>query len=75
MPKLEDMIAGLQCPICGHVNTYEIRDVDVTFKVGGDTVTVTVRAGVCHVCGERAFDAIASSKIDAAVAALRSSSL
>jgi len=72
MPSLEEMIAGLQCPICGHVNTYEIKDVEETFKVSSDTVTVTVRAGVCHICGERAYDAITSSKVEAAVDTLRS---
>jgi YgiT-type zinc finger domain-containing protein len=71
MPQLEDMIANLQCPICGQINTYTIKDIDVTYKVGQDTVTVNVHAGVCAVCGEHAYDAAASAKIDAAVTALR----
>ncbi len=71
MSCLEDMIADLQCPICGNINTYILKDIDVTYKVGVDAITVTVRAGVCSVCGEHAYDAAASAKIDAAVAALR----
>jgi YgiT-type zinc finger domain-containing protein len=65
------MIADLQCPICGNINIYTIKDIDVTYKVGVDAVTVNVRAGVCSICGEHAYDATASAKIDAAVAALR----
>ena len=71
MPSLEEMIADLQCPICGHVNTYTLKDIDVPYKIGNDTVTVTVRAGVCSVCGEHAYNAAASAKIDAAISALR----
>jgi YgiT-type zinc finger domain-containing protein len=75
MVILEDLIANLQCPICGQVNTYEIKDIDVTYKVGIHTVTVSVRAGVCSICGEHAYDATASAKIDDAVAALRTGTL
>lgn len=75
MAQLEEMLEGLQCPICGHENSYHIADVDVTYKVGENTVTINIHAGVCQICGEHAYDAQTSAKIDSAVQALRTGTL
>ncbi len=40
----------------GIENTYVVRDVEHTEKVGHDTVTVTITVGVCTNCGEQALD-------------------
>lgn len=71
MPALEDLLEGLQCPRCGHENTYAPREIDFTTKVGNNTVTVTVTAGVCAVCGEQLLDTAATDKVSDAVARLR----
>ena len=71
MATLEAMVEGLQCPRCGRENTYVIRDTEWTEKVAANTVTVTVRAGVCTNCGEEALDSVATRAIQAAVEKLR----
>jgi len=71
MPTLESLIQDLQCPRCGHANTYVIQTVDHTENVSGNTVTVVVNAGVCTNCGERLYDDAATQKIVNAVQALR----
>ena len=75
MPTLSSLIKGLQCPRCGHLNTYVIQTVEHTENVNGNTVTVAVNAGVCTNCGERLYDDTATQKIVAAVQALRSGQL
>ena len=72
MATLAEKLAGLHCPRCGCEYTYVIRDVEYTVRVGHDTVTVTVTAGVCANCGETIFDSAATKKIEAAVDKLRS---
>lgn len=72
MPTLAELLEGLQCPRCGRENTYAIRTVEHTEKVGPDTVTVTVEAGVCTNCDERLLDSAATRKVQQAVQKLRS---
>ncbi len=71
MPKLDELLEGLQCPRCGHENTYVPRSVDFTAKVGNDTVTVRVIAGVCTNCGEQLLDSAATQKVSDAVRRLQ----
>ncbi len=71
MATLEEKLVGLQCPRCGRENTYVPRDIEYTAKVGGNTVTMTVRAGVCTNCGEQLLDTAATDKIEEAVRKLR----
>lgn len=71
MPSLAAMIEGLQCPRCGREDTYVIREIDHTERVGHNTVTVTVTAGVCTNCGETALDDAAVQEIMDAVDKLR----
>ncbi|HEX6796195.1 MAG TPA: YgiT-type zinc finger protein [Ktedonobacterales bacterium] len=72
MATLAEKLAGLQCPRCGREDTYAIRDVEYTARVGHDTVTVIVMAGVCTNCGETVFDSAATKSIEVAVDKLRS---
>ncbi|HEU4783656.1 MAG TPA: hypothetical protein VFS83_09980 [Ktedonobacterales bacterium] len=71
MATLAEKLDGLQCPRCGHLNTYVVRDIEHTEKVGHDTVTVTVTIGVCTNCGEQALDSAATRKIQDAVNKLK----
>jgi YgiT-type zinc finger domain-containing protein len=71
MATLEEKLAGLQCPRCGRENTYVPREIEYTAKVGGNTVTVTIRAGVCTVCGEQLLDTTATDKVADAVRKLQ----
>jgi len=71
MATLAEKLAGLQCPRCGHENTYVVRDVEHTEKVGSDTVTVKITVGVCTNCGEEALDSSATQKIQDAVNKLK----
>ena len=75
MPTLEALIAGLQCPRCGHDDTYIIRTIERTERVDSDTVTVTLRIGECTVCGEQALDDVATHKLFDAVQKLRDGSV
>ncbi len=71
MATLEEKLEGIICPTCGHENTYVVREIAKTLRVGQDTVTVRVVAGVCSFCGEEALDDTATTLIDDAMQALR----
>jgi len=71
MATLEEKLTGLQCPRCGRENTYAPREVEYTAKVGGDTVTVTIRAGICTNCGGQLLDTAATEKVAEAVRKLQ----
>jgi YgiT-type zinc finger domain-containing protein len=66
-----ELLEGLQCPRCGRKNTYVIRTIEDTEKVGPDTVTVSVEAGVCTTCDERLLDSAATRKVQEAVRRLK----
>jgi len=68
---LDQMIATLRCPRCGHEHTLEAQDVEETLTVGSTVVQVPVRAGVCSYCGEHVFDPVATDTIDAVIRAVR----
>lgn len=72
MATLAEKLEGLQCPRCGNENTYVVRDVEHTEKVGSNTITVAVTIGICTVCGEEALDSTATQKIQDAVNKLKS---
>ena len=38
--SLPELLKGLQCPRCGRIDTFEVREIDFTERVAGDTVTV-----------------------------------
>lgn len=71
MFTLEEKLTAVQCPRCGRVNTYVVRDIEFTAKVGTDTVTVPIRAGVCTNCGEQLLDSTATDKVSDAVRKLK----
>jgi len=75
MATLHEKLDGLLCPNCGRENTYSVRSIEKTLRVGNDTVTVAVIAGVCQVCGEEALDDAATSRIDDAVQQVRTGDL
>ena len=62
MATLAEQLEGLQCPCCGHVNTYVGRGIEHPKKSSQDTVTVTVTADLCTNCGEQALDSAAAEK-------------
>ncbi len=71
MATLGEKLEGIVCPNCGHEDTYAIRQIDKTVRVGQDTVTVRIIAGVCSYCGEEALDDAATTAIDDAAQAVR----
>lgn len=70
-PTLAELLEGLHCPRCGRENTYVIRTIEHTEKVGLNTVTVTIEAGVCTNCDEHVLDATATRKVQQAVQKLK----
>jgi DNA-directed RNA polymerase subunit RPC12/RpoP len=68
---LDQMIATLRCPRCGHEHTLVAQGVVATLTVGSTVVQVPVRAGVCSYCGEHVFDPVATDTIDAVIRAVR----
>jgi|GEM_PF-6947755 len=56
MATLHEKQDGLLCPNCGCEHTYSVRSIEKTVRVGNDTVTLAVIAGVCQVWGEEALD-------------------
>ncbi len=71
MPTLPELIAGIQCPRCGHENTYVIREVEEVLSIDGDTVAVRITVGECSYCGERLLDRQATHKLEEAAEKLR----
>jgi YgiT-type zinc finger domain-containing protein len=71
MTGLVEKLDGLQCPRCGRDNTYVVREIEHTAKVGNNTVTVQIQAGVCTNCGEQLLDMQATDKVEDAVRRLR----
>lgn len=71
MSTLEEKLAVLQCPRCGREGTYVPREIEYTAKVGSDTVTVMITAGVCTNCGEQLLDTVATDKVAEAVKKLK----
>lgn len=72
---LDEMIAGLKCPRCGHEGTLEAHEIEEPITVGANVVLIPLRAGVCSYCGERVFDPVAMARIDAVIAEAQSGHL
>lgn len=75
MTTLQELIDGLQCPRCGNIDTYIVRDIERTERVGNNTVSVALTVGECQVCGEQALDDLATRKLFDAVQELREGKL
>lgn len=75
MTTLAELITDLHCPRCGHDDTYIIRDIERTERVGDDTITIPLTVGECTVCGERALDDVAMHMLFDAVQELRAGNL
>jgi hypothetical protein len=71
MASLADMPEGMVCLRCGRENTYVVRTIEHTERVGPDTVAVVVEIGVCANCDERPLDSAATRKIQEAVRELK----
>jgi hypothetical protein len=71
MATLAELIAGLQCPRCGHDDTYVICNIERTERVGNNTLTIPLTVGECTICGEQALDDAAMRKLFDAVQELR----
>jgi YgiT-type zinc finger domain-containing protein len=51
--NIAEMIKGLQCPICGHGDSYRLRSIDRIERVGNNTVIIPITVGQCDFCGEQ----------------------
>ena len=69
---LAELLEGVMCPRCGREDTYVIKTIEHTEKIGPDTVSILVEAGVCTNCDERLLDAAATARIQDAVRKLKS---
>lgn len=58
-----EAIKGLQCPICGNINSYRLRDIDKIVRVGNNTVIIPITIGQCDFCGQQIMDAATTSRV------------
>ena len=61
--NIEEAIKGFQCPICGNVDSYRLRDIDKMERVGNNTVLIPITIGQCDFCGEQIMDADTTTKV------------
>lgn len=61
--NIAEAIKGLQCPICGNVNSYRLRTIDKIVRVGDNTVIIPITVGQCDFCGEQIMDADTTTKV------------
>jgi len=71
MPALTELLDGIQCPRCGHENTYAIREVEEVLSIDGNSVAVRITVGECSYCGEHLLDRQATHKLEDAAEKLR----
>jgi hypothetical protein len=75
MSTLDELLAGIQCPRCGRINTYAPPRVEYVFPVGdGSTVTVVLIAGECSFCHEQVLDTVATGHMRQAIEQARAGS-
>lgn len=51
-----EQASQLHCFICGNDDAYELREVEESVTVGGNTAPVRIKAAVCRFCGGRVYD-------------------
>jgi YgiT-type zinc finger domain-containing protein len=61
--NITEAIKGLQCPICGNINSYRLRSIDKIERVGNNTVILPIIIGQCDFCGEQIMDAATTTKV------------
>ncbi len=61
--NIAEAIKGLQCPICGNVDSYRLRNIDKMERVGNNTVLIPITIGQCDFCGEQIMDAETTTKV------------
>lgn len=63
MQNIAEIIKGLQCFRCGHVDSYALRQLEFVVTVAGNTVLVPITVGQCDICGEQIMDDMTSAKL------------
>lgn len=61
--NIAEAIRGLQCPICGNIDSYRLRDINKVEQVGDNTVIIPITVGQCSFCGEQIMDADTTTKV------------
>lgn len=61
--NIAEAIKGLQCPICGNIDSYRLRDINKVEQVGDNTVIIPITVGQCSFCGEQIMDAETTTKV------------
>jgi YgiT-type zinc finger domain-containing protein len=51
-----EQASQLHCVVCGNDDAYELREVEESVTVAGNTALVRIHAAVCRFCGERVYD-------------------
>lgn len=63
---ISEAIKGLQCPMCGNIDSYRLRDINKVEQVDNNTVIIPVTVGQCDFCGEQIMDADTTTKVSEA---------
>ncbi len=61
--NIAEAIKGQQCPICGHIDSYRLRDIDKIEHVGNNAVIIPITISQCDSCGEQIMDAPTTSRV------------
>ena len=61
--KIAEAIKGLQCPRCGNIDFYRLRNINKVEQVGDNTVIIPITIGQCDFCGEQIMDADTTTKV------------
>ncbi len=61
--NISEAIKGLQCPICGNIDSYRLRNINKIEQVGDNTVIIPITIGQCSFCGEQIMDADTTAKV------------
>lgn len=61
--NIAEAIKGLQCPICGNVDSYRLRDIEKIERVGDNAVLIPITIAQCDFCGEQIMDDETTRKV------------
>ena len=61
--NIAEAIKGFQCPICGNIDSYRLRNINKVEQVGDNTVIIPITVGQCDFCGEQIMDADTTTRV------------
>jgi YgiT-type zinc finger domain-containing protein len=61
--NIAEAIKDIQCPICGHIDSYRLRNIDKIEHIGNNTMIIPITIGQCDFCGEQIMDADTTTKV------------